>query len=568
MSWVLTLLEERYIYNYSTIAIVETSDLRHALRNLFNIVIAINKIGDVSCPLPDRFIYYSADKLYEIHLREDKNTIELRPLKKGNGRSLFESITTVESVSIVDALDIYYNMAIRDGRILMIFNMFGIPREAIYTIYPKISDILSDPTHRFYHSGSLLIFVTDDRDKFRPFLSNVIFVRDEPSEEEIRGLISLFKAKLESKNIKVSVEDDKILELVRGLEYKDVENILYKLRRKLETGRKIDIIRELISERNRIILQSLPCLEPIESKYGLEAVGGYSEIKEIVRRSFINVWKHRELARSLGAELPKGMLLFGIRGTGKTWFVKCMAKELDLPMYRFNIELVKSHLYGETEKTLRYVFKMLRKIQPVILFIDEVDKLMTQRGGLQEHEVTRAIKNIMLEELSERDEIILICTTNFPEQLDEAFLRAGRIDIKLPFLLPDYEARKQILEIHTKIVRKVPLGEDVDLDKLARKTSGWTGAEIEQLVKEAIIYALDEAVRKRVKKMKVHMEHFETAYENIIVDRDVRARELERYMNASRMLTSHREVMKYLEKQYNMVMDEVRGVVGSKLSCL
>jgi len=559
MDWVLRLLEECYIYRYSTIGIVETGDLRHSIIILLKKCVNIrDAFKDSDVPLPERVIFYSGTQLYEPYVEEGR--IKLRKISLGE-ENIFQSGDD-NIVTPLQALSYYRKLVYEEGRILMIFSLYGFPRDSIVTLYPMISEIIADPSLQYQRSGSMLIFIVDDREKLAPFIGNSIHVHDEVSDDEIRSIVTRFRAKMSKYGYSIDVSDDKIIELLRGLEYKDVENIIAKIGQKMkslkpEEAKKLNIIHEIISERNRIIIQQLPCLEPIEPKHGFEAVGGYSDVKEIVRRTFINIWKHRDLARSLGAELPKGMLLFGIRGTGKTWFVKCMAKELDLPMYRFIIESVKSKWYGESERALRHVFKMLRKIQPVILFIDEIDKLMTERGGQQEHEVSRALKNIILEEMSEKDDIILICTTNFPEQLDKAFLRAGRIDIKLPFLLPDYDARRQILEIHTRVVRKVPLDRDVNLDELARKTSGWTGAEIEQLVKEAIIYALDEAVRRGIKRMKVGMRHFEDAYNNIVVDRKTRAAELDRFVNIAKSLTSHREVIRYVEKQKDMVTSEI-----------
>ena len=585
MNWIEKIIQERFEYNYSPIAIVETNDLKYTIQVL------TTRLYDLFI----RTLLYIPYRLYEV--------------KKDNGKVYLEELGSIKSSSLpfpiqqqgqnfVDPESVFNQFlnTVKEiqfestegqqklGSILLIYVLFPDSPNSMMSLpdFQRIAilrsvEILSDPQYVVLKKRGLIIFVTNDSLLLKPILHEAIYVKTEPLKKDVEFLIRKLKQRLAEKyGLILNIPDGRIIDVVKGLEYKDIENVLFKAGKKfIKSHGKISFIHEVIKAKNELLTIYESALEPVEPRFGFEAVGGYDEVKNFVKQAFVNVWKYREIAEYLGAELPKGMLLFGIRGTGKTWFVQCMAKEVDIPMYKLVIERLMTAWYGETEKAIKKIFDFLRKIEPVILFIDEVDKIMTQRGLLQEHEVSRRIKNIFLEELSKESKLIFIGTTNFPEQLDDAFLRAGRIDIKVPFLLPDVKAREQILHVHTHVVRKVKLNEDVDLRKYAKLTHRWTGAELELLVKTATMKALNEIVEKHgvnelmkitkviedgkeITILKVTDKHFEDAYRDIQIDREERENELKRFEKIAKQLTSHRKLIEYVTKQVTQISEETK----------
>jgi len=257
-------------------------------------------------------------------------------------------------------------------------------------------------------------------------------------------------------------------------------------------------------------------------KWGFEAIGGYSHIKEFVTNNVIRVVRERERAEKLGLRPPRGLLLFGPPGTGKTVFARALAKELQIPFIRLKTENIVSRWYGETEKLTSRAIKLAEAIAPCVVFVDEIDRFGMRSGT--EHEVTRRTFSILLEWLGDEDrKAIIVGTTNVPEQLDEAFTRVGRFDYALPVLYPDTEARLQILEVHTKVKRQIPLEDDFFLKEIAEVTEGFSGAEIEELVMRAARNAFKEG------RDVVTYEDFATARETFRIDLEKRREVAARY---------------------------------------
>jgi len=190
--------------------------------------------------------------------------------------------------------------------------------------------------------------------------------------------------------------------------------------------------------------------------------------------------------------------------------------------------------------------ELAEEIAPCVLFIDEIDRF-GQRGQLGEHEATRRTFSILLEWLGDaRRKTIVIGTTNRPEDLDEAFIRVGRFDYIIPMLLPDLEARKQILHVHTKVIRKVPLAKNVDLDEIAEKTGWFTGAELEELVLRSARNALKND------RDKVTAEDFEVALNTFRINIDARREQMDRYLNLAERFCNDAEFLQSLVKSYGM----------------
>ncbi len=280
-------------------------------------------------------------------------------------------------------------------------------------------------------------------------------------------------------------------------------------------------------------------LEPVEVSRGFSAWGGYDAVKQYIREAFIEPLSvKRKLAEQLGMELPRGLLFLGPPGTGKTVAMEAIASELRLPVFRLGS--VFSKWVGESERNIKLAIKIAEAAAPAILYIDEIDRYGRARSQ-GDHEVTRRVFSELLEWLGSRSrKTIVIGATNVPEELDPAFVRPGRLDIKIPVLYPDKKAREEILSVHTSVVRNVPL-KDVDLAKIAAKTEMFSGAELERLVKAAQLEAFRDGEKA------VTQEHFEAALSDIEIDRDARKREVQRYIEAARALGCERRFLQRVQ---------------------
>jgi len=270
-------------------------------------------------------------------------------------------------------------------------------------------------------------------------------------------------------------------------------------------------------------------------------------LKKFIVNNVIKVLKNPQKAAKLGLRPPRGILLFGPPGTGKTWFARALAKELQLPFLRLRTEKIVSMWYGETSRNLAKALSISESISPCVLFIDEIDRF-GKRGGLAEHEETRRAFSILLEWLGdERRKTIVVGTTNRIEDLDEAFRRVGRFDYIIPVLYPDYHARLEILKIHTGVIRRVPLDRDVSLEHLAGETEYWSGAELQELVLRAARKALEEDSDVVLAK------HFNRALETFRINTKERSEQLQRYLRLAEEYTNDTEFLEQLKKTYSEV---------------
>jgi len=225
----------------------------------------------------------------------------------------------------------------------------------------------------------------------------------------------------------------------------------------------------------------------VEPTRGFESVGGYEYLKNYIRNRIINVIKNPEKAEALGLKIPKGLLLYGPPGCGKTFLAKALAKELNLPMITLSPADLLRGIVGETEERTRQLGQLIESLAPIVVFIDEFDQLAIARGAtfMGDSGVSRRMQSTLLEWLGdEKRKAFIVGATNFVTELDPAFIRPGRIDEIVLMLYPDCQAREEILKVQTSIIKKVPTG-NVDFNELAKKTFLFSGAELEKLVMEA-----------------------------------------------------------------------------------
>jgi transitional endoplasmic reticulum ATPase len=241
-----------------------------------------------------------------------------------------------------------------------------------------------------------------------------------------------------------------------------------------------------------------------------EDVGGLEEVKQQLNEAVEWPLKYPDAFKRMGVRPPRGILLYGAPGTGKTLLAKAVAHES-----KANFILVKgpellSKWVGESEKAVREIFKKARQTAPTIIFFDEIDSLASRRDAGSDSHVNERVVNQMLTEmdgLEELNDVIVIAATNRPDLVDTALLRPGRFDRIILTPVPEAATRKKIFEVHTK---GMPV-KSIDLDKLAEDTEGYVGADVEAVCREAAMIAL----RKDMKAKEITMKDFQAAMKEI-----------------------------------------------------
>jgi transitional endoplasmic reticulum ATPase len=220
-----------------------------------------------------------------------------------------------------------------------------------------------------------------------------------------------------------------------------------------------------------------------------EDIGGIHNAIQKVREMIELPLRHPELFTRLGIEPPKGVLLHGPPGCGKTLLARAVANESGAYFTTINGPEIMSKWYGQSEENLRKIFEEAEKNAPSIIFIDEIDAIAPKREETRGEVERRVVSQLLtlMDGLKSRGKLIVIAATNVPNMLDPALRRPGRFDREIEIGIPDMKGRKEILEIHT---RHMPLSKDVNLDKIAEITYGYTGADISALIKESAMYAL------------------------------------------------------------------------------
>ena len=246
-----------------------------------------------------------------------------------------------------------------------------------------------------------------------------------------------------------------------------------------------------VTDRTDIVIKSKPVSEAeLEiPRVTYEDIGDLEEAKQKIREMVELPLKYPELFRHLGIEPPKGVLLHGPPGCGKTLLAKAVANESGAYFIAINGPEIMSKFYGESEARLREVFREAEENAPAIIFIDEIDAIAPKRGEVTGEVEKRVVAQLLalMDGLKSRGQVIVIAATNRPGDIDPALRRPGRFDREIAIPVPDKRARREILQVHT---RNMPLGEDVDLDELAEVTHGFTGADLAALCREAAMHAL------------------------------------------------------------------------------
>jgi len=247
----------------------------------------------------------------------------------------------------------------------------------------------------------------------------------------------------------------------------------------------------LITEQTEVIFnpEAVEVKEELVPEVTYEDIGGLHEEVKKVREMVELPLKHPEIFERLGIEAPKGVLLHGAPGTGKTLLAKAVANETNSHFILINGPEIMSKYYGQSEENLRKRFEEAEKNAPSIVFIDEIDAIASKREEIKGEVERRVVAQLLalMDGLKSRGKVVVIAATNVPNILDPALRRPGRFDREIEIGVPGKEGRLNILKIHT---RNMPLGKKVNLKELANITHGFVGADLAALAKEAAMIVL------------------------------------------------------------------------------
>ena len=220
-----------------------------------------------------------------------------------------------------------------------------------------------------------------------------------------------------------------------------------------------------------------------------EDIGDLEDAKTKIREMIELPMKHPELFKHLGIEPPKGVMLYGPPGCGKTLLAKAVANESGANFLSINGPEIMSKFYGESESRLREIFEEAEKSAPSIIFIDEIDSIAPKREEVTGEVERRVVAQLLtlMDGLKSRGQVVVIAATNRPDAVDPALRRPGRFDREISISMPDKKARREILQVH---IRGMPLEEDVNIDEIAELTHGFSGADLAALAREAAMRAL------------------------------------------------------------------------------
>ncbi len=281
----------------------------------------------------------------------------------------------------------------------------------------------------------------------------------------------------------------------------------------------------VVTRNTQIVLREKP-LEEATTKDHItyEDIGGLKRELGMVREMIELPLKHPEIFQKLGIDPPKGVLLYGQPGTGKTMIARAVASETDANFISISGPEIVSKYYGESEHKLRQMFEDAEKDAPSIIFIDEIDSIAPKRDEVMGEVERRVVAQLLslMDGLKSRGRVIVIAATNRPNSIDPALRRGGRFDREIEVGIPDRNGRLQILYVHT---RGMPIENDIDLEQIAAVTHGYVGADLSSLCKEAAMHALrrmlpemrieDDIPQEIMDSLVVTRADFDSAFKNI-----------------------------------------------------
>lgn len=266
-----------------------------------------------------------------------------------------------------------------------------------------------------------------------------------------------------------------------------------------------------ITAKTNLIVKEEPVSESIVkiADVHYEDIGGLDDAKQKIREMVELPIRYPELFERLGIDPPKGVLLYGSPGTGKTLLAKAVANESDANFISISGPELVSKFVGESEEKLREIFKNANEKSPTIIFMDEIDAIAPKREEATNEVERRMVSQLLtlMDGMPPRGQVIILAATNRPDAIDPALRRPGRFDREIEIGVPNRDARKEILQIHT---RNMPLAKDVNIDELASVTHGYTGADLNALSREAAMATLRMILPKIVDKQTIPVDILST----------------------------------------------------------
>jgi ATP-dependent 26S proteasome regulatory subunit len=579
LRWFAELLDEATLYRIP-ILVVEALDVIPRLRHIARFVEQLQPISYAAkhyfprvCRCVPRFVYLKIyTPLEKITFEVDFNELKIRSnyerikdvldsLK--NPQLPFSPHINLPLEDVVETikrkLEDYHQKKLRRERgesaeeikidtvhIYVLTGLLPATEEQKLTFEMFVKKLVYDTYQYLAKTAIYLIFIDVTVPVSTPILQSgcVLYKRIYSTPDEIDEVLTIFK-KAWYEKVKAELDESKLAvlrESLAGLPLNAVENILMRL-----LSKKTLDLTEIANTKAQALSMVIPYLRHVELEFGFESVGGYDPIKELLKRRFIAVMKNPEKAKKYGLRPGRGALFFGPPGTGKTTIAKALAKELGLPTFRISSEVFSS-LYGETERNFERMLEALDAAAPDILLLDEVDQFISKRGTVQEHEVTRRLKNMFLEwSARPKRRCIILATTNLIEDLDEAFLRPERVELIVPVPYPDAYSRVEIVKVHLRDV-EVPVElDESDLEWVADQTRYWTGDELRDLVVTAKQIAFEEDAEA------ITREHFEKALELKKVNIEPRKHELEKMRRTVEQYVRDKRLVEMVEKLRDLI---------------
>lgn len=321
-----------------------------------------------------------------------------------------------------------------------------------------------------------------------------------PSPEGRKDILECLLRKVE--NHKLTLEQiQEIAQITHGFVGADLANLIYNATLKAIKTRPNDNVKLNIEDINSALLHVKPSamrevlIECPNVRWS--DIGGQDELKLKLKQAIEWPLKHAEQFQRLGIKPPRGLLMYGPPGCSKTMIAKALATESKLNFLSIKGPELFSMWVGESERAVREVFRKARQVAPAIIFFDEIDAIGGERaegssGGSGSSVKERVLTQLLTEMdgVEALDNVTIVAATNRPDMIDKALLRPGRIDRIIYVGLPDGDARREIFRIK---LQKMPLSDDVDLQKLVERTEGYSGAEIQAVCHEAALKTLEES---------------------------------------------------------------------------
>lgn len=350
---------------------------------------------------------------------------------------------------------------------------------------PKVQTLLKSISEKIVYDENydVTVFIVSSQLKIVPELEQYITILeiDAPSNDEIRTILENF-AKVQQ----ITIENEIIEELIisfKGLsqfEITQILNLAYHDGGKISSKDK-----ELILQEKEQFIKKSGLLELIRTKENIDDIGGLENLKKwLLRKS--RIFNNIERAIQYGVDIPKGLMLIGMPGCGKSLAAKASAKMFEVPLVRLDIGKLFGKYVGESEENMRKALKLAEAVSPCVLWIDEIEKAFSgigdESGG---NSVTTRLFGTFLTWMQEKDSsVFVVATANNISNLPPEFLRKGRFDELFSIDLPNDAERLKIFQIH--LTKRRRFHYDIDLDNLVKETQGYNGADIEAIVKETI----------------------------------------------------------------------------------